>query len=367
MVETRSIVLHLRFRRSDKNNKEITFPNALELGVRPGWNSGLDTNDVLATTKALRIYFSSVHLPRELKICRLRTRHVVPKCLSQWRVACQLLQRERKLRYYRYMIKLRNYFTKLLRFAVQTRNDREAMRAFANGDLEQRRVRMKERTKQARKMFSSRWNVDNEWREQGMMNTRMIQMELQDMVAIRRKNESSLRLHGRRMDLERVHNANIAKECIKNVEIETKKQVQEIREDAVRVYEMKHEILKETLGRVMSEVNNKIAKSWVKRCFNRLSLMVRNRKARSIVRKRRLGNWLRICVRKNFLLKSMPSYRALRLKWKCFRGWLQYMNRTYHMETPGLYDVVSRRSYLSLWYSKCLCAVKSTQILKGGM
>ena len=133
-------------------------------------------------------------------------------------------------------------------------------------------------------MFSSRWDVDAQWREQGLTNTRMLQMELQDMISIRRKNEANLRLHDRRMDLERIHAASIAETCIKNVELETKSEVEAIRKDAIRVYELKYDILRDTLARVLSEVNHKIARSWVKRCFNRLSLMVRNRKSRSIVR-----------------------------------------------------------------------------------
>ena len=231
-AETRSMALRLRFVSSPSKS----FPNAAELGVRPGWNSGIDVEQILALTKPMHLYFEHTHLPRELKVVILRTRHLIPKCLKQWRHACHLWQRERKLRYFRYIVKLRHFFTKLSRFARQARNDREAMRAFATGDLQERRERLKQRTKEARQMFSSRWDIDAQWREQGLTNTRMLQMELQDMISIRRKNESNLRLHGRRMGLERSHAASVAKTCIENVELETKAEVEAIRQDAIRVY-----------------------------------------------------------------------------------------------------------------------------------
>eukprot|EP00939_MAST-03C_sp_MAST-3C-sp1_P001546 g1546.t1 len=349
--------------------KTSTFPTPESLGVVAGWNSGFETKERARETirsacaPMLRAFEAEQSLC--VRLFWYRTRRIGPRCLSQWRLAASLKERERKLRFLEYTTKLRHFFQKFRRAVDGAKRDRFAMKSYG-GNAAERQKRRDRRRERDQQRFLNLWKSDRKWREQGMMNTRMMKLSLKDMSSLRRRNTNALELHKQRLDIEEEEANEVAKTCLETEEAETSKVVGAYAREGAELYDKRYEIMRDTLSKITTEVNQAIARSWVKKCFNRLSLFVRNRRALRARRRGRLRNWLRICVRRNYLLRSMPAYRTLRNKWSFFNRWLKYMDRKYNDETPGLCVRVKRRAHLATWFSRCLCAIKASQILTGG-
>ncbi len=99
-----------------------------------------------------------------------------------------------------------------------------------------------------------------------------------------------------------------------------------------------------------------------RKVFRCLRFPIVYRKSFGQLQRKRLENWVRICVQLRKLWRAMPKYRALRIKWRIFNTWLKFMDHRYQHETPGLREQVARRKALLFHYSEVVSEYGLSQI-----
>jgi hypothetical protein len=113
-----------------------------------------------------------------------------------------------------------------------------------------------------------------------------------------------------------------------------------------RIYNMRAQMLHDVLCKVIDEVELATARHYMRICFNRLRIMLLEKKAHFSSNKGRLQQWVGICTNLRRLNNSMPQYRRARMKRVSFTKWINFLDERYRYETPKLSLEVKRRAEL---------------------
>ena len=77
-------------------------------------------------------------------------------------------------------------------------------------------------------------------------------------------------------------------------------------------------------------------------------------RSKSMFRRKKLENWIRICRRLNSISRHAHHYQRVRSKWVFFNRWLKYLAQERINPTPGLIAVIKRRALLHPDYDEVL-------------
>eukprot|EP00941_MAST-03F_sp_MAST-3F-sp1_P005278 g5278.t1 len=344
-------------------SKLPSFPSPSDLGVCFPWRPG---QDVEKNKKAVEWVCSRMRekfqkkLSHRTRVLWCQTRWIVPRVINQWHAGMEIYALERRIRYLGYMNFLKRLFLSFRKGIIVAKDERGELLS-----IQKRREERLQRGKEAAEAYNLQWEKDELWRKEGMANVRSMQLELLQVIRTRRRNTNALKLHTQRIQHEREMIRKAAELVVQGKVKSMEEAMAKTMNRGKSLHANRMEMLKATLERVIRQLEHSNSWKWVKKTFNRLKLVIRQKKSMSRYKRARLANWLRVCVRLDYLNRAMPAYHRLRMKWSVLNRWLMFLDQKYTIETPGLGHEIKRRTFMASWWSRYILKTRAAQAFLG--
>jgi hypothetical protein len=100
------------------------------------------------------------------------------------------------------------------------------------------------------------------------------------------------------------------------------------------------------LDKILQQVKSAMNKAEMKKYFRALRLPMLERRSESMLKRKRIANWIRICRRLLSMEKRAPHYHRMRLLWVSYRRWIKYLWHQTTDPTPNFLKPLKRRCEL---------------------